>query len=83
VISILQNIDYFQVLDWFGWLTVFNVTFTNISLISLRSVLLVEETGYPKYAEKTTDQLQVTDKLENSAVGTVPQSKRSRRKRQK
>ena len=53
-------------IGWFGWLTVFNVTFTNISLISLRSVLLVEETGSPKYPEKTTDLLQVTDKLENS-----------------
>ena len=31
---------------------VFNATFNNISVISCRSVLLVEETGYP---EKTTD----------------------------
>ena len=42
------------------WFMVFNVTFNNISAISWRSVLLVEETEYP---EKTTDQLQVTDKL--------------------
>jgi hypothetical protein len=39
---------------------VFNATFNNISDISWRSVLLVEETEYP---EKTTDQPQVTDKL--------------------
>ena len=37
-----------------------NTTFNNISVISLRSVLLVKETGYP---EKTTDLSQVTDKL--------------------
>ena len=37
-----------------------NATFNNISVISWRSVLLVEETEYP---EKTTDLWQVTDKL--------------------
>jgi hypothetical protein len=42
------------------WSMVFNVTFNNISAISWRSILLMEETEYP---EKTTDQLQVTDKL--------------------
>ena len=36
-------------------------TFSNISVISLRSVLLVEETGGP--GKKTTDLSQVTDKL--------------------
>jgi hypothetical protein len=35
-----------------------NATFNNISVISWRSVLLVEETGVPG---KTTDQSQVTD----------------------
>jgi len=39
---------------------VFNATFNNISVISWRSVLLVEETRVP---EKTTDLPQVTDKL--------------------
>ena len=39
---------------------VFNATFNNISVILWWSVLLVEETEYPK---KTTDLLQVTDKL--------------------
>ena len=39
---------------------VFNVTFNNISVISWRSDLLVEE---PIYQEKTTDLPQVTDKL--------------------
>jgi hypothetical protein len=36
------------------------MVFNNISIISWRSVLLVEETGVP---EKTTDLSQVTDKL--------------------
>jgi hypothetical protein len=40
---------------------VFNATFNNISVISWRSVLLVEETG--EYPEKTTDLPQVTDKI--------------------
>jgi hypothetical protein len=35
-----------------GWYLVFNATFNNISVISLLSVLLVEETGVP---EKTAD----------------------------
>jgi hypothetical protein len=39
---------------------VFNATFNIISVISLLSVLLVEETVVP---EKTTNLLQVTDKL--------------------
>ena len=40
---------------------VFNATLNNISAISWRSGLLVEETGV--YPEKTTDLSQVTDKL--------------------
>jgi hypothetical protein len=47
----------------FGWLVgcmMINATFNNISVISWRSVLLVEETKYP---EKTTDLSQVTDTL--------------------
>ena len=43
---------------------VFNATFNNISVISWRSVLLVEETGV-RYPEKTTDLLQVTVKLDH------------------
>jgi hypothetical protein len=39
---------------------VFNATFNNISVISWRSVLLVEETGGP---DKTTDLLHFTEKL--------------------
>jgi hypothetical protein len=39
---------------------VFNVTDNNISVISWRSVLLVEE---PEFPEKTTDLPQVTDKI--------------------
>jgi hypothetical protein len=44
---------------------VFYTTFDNISVVSWQSVtqvLLVEETGYP---EKTTNLLQVTDKLDH------------------
>ena len=44
------------VLTWLGFM-VFNVTFKNISVISWRYVLLVEET------RETTDLPQVTDKL--------------------
>jgi hypothetical protein len=40
----------------FDCLMALNVTFNNISVISWRSVLLVEETEYP---EKTTDLSQV------------------------
>jgi hypothetical protein len=32
---------------WLVWLMVFNATFNNISVISWRSVILVEETGVP------------------------------------
>jgi 16S rRNA C1402 (ribose-2'-O) methylase RsmI len=39
---------------------VFKVTFNNISVISWRSVLLVEET---RVSKKTTDLSQVTEKL--------------------
>jgi hypothetical protein len=42
------------------WFMVFNDPFNNISVISWRSVLLVEETGVPG---KTTDLSQATDKL--------------------
>ena len=44
----------------------FNVAFNNISVISRRSVILVEETGVP--GEKTTDLSQVTDKLSHNVV---------------
>ena len=44
----------------FVCLMVFNVTFNNISVISWRSVLLVEETGGPGETQRLS---QVTDKL--------------------
>jgi len=44
-----------------GWFMVFYASFNNISFISWRSVLLVEETRV--HGEKITDLSQVTDKL--------------------
>ena len=51
------------------WFMVLNATFNNISVISWRSVLLVEETVYP---EKTTDLSQVTDILSHNVVSSTP-----------
>ena len=45
---------------WRVMFMVFNATFNNISVISWRSVLLVEDTGV---SEKSTELPQVTDKL--------------------
>jgi hypothetical protein len=51
-------------LKWFLWFMVFNATFNNISVISWRSVSLVEETGEPihgivfVYRNYIEDQLQ-------------------------
>jgi hypothetical protein len=42
---------------------VFNATFNNISVISWRSVLLVQETGVPR---ERTDLSQVTNKTESA-----------------
>jgi hypothetical protein len=53
-----KELDKFYVYVWF---MVFNATFSNISVISWSSVLLVEE--YMEYLEKTIDLSQVTDKL--------------------
>ena len=39
---------------------VFNATFNNISVISWRSILLM---GEPEHPKKTTDLLQINDKL--------------------
>jgi N-acyl-L-homoserine lactone synthetase len=47
---------------------VFNATFSNISVISWRTVLLVEETGTQR---KTTDLSQVTDKLYHTMLNRV------------
>jgi hypothetical protein len=46
-------------------LVVFNATFNTISVISWRSVLLVEETRLPG---ETTDLSQVTDKLYHTYI---------------
>ena len=47
---------------------VINTTFNNISVMSFRSVLLVEETGVPREAN---DLQQVTDKLYHIHVKNV------------
>ena len=45
---------------WLGLVMVFNATFNNISVISWRSVLLVEVTGVPRENHRPS---QLTDKL--------------------
>jgi hypothetical protein len=46
--SILKaQLTHFKSMVWFGFMG-FNATFNNISVISWRSVLLVEETGGPR-----------------------------------
>jgi hypothetical protein len=60
--SYFQCITLFITCWWLdGWFMVLNATFNNISIISWRSVLLVDETGV--HPEKTTDLSQVTDRL--------------------
>jgi hypothetical protein len=52
-------------------LMVFKATFNNISVISWRSLLLVEETRVPE--DKTIDLLQVTDQLlSHNVVSSTP-----------
>ena len=48
---------------------VFNSTFNNISVISWRSVLLVDETGAPLVKHRPA---QVTDKLSHNVVSCTP-----------
>jgi hypothetical protein len=53
---------------WCGFM-VFNATFNNISVISWRSVLLVEKSEYQK---NTTELPQVTDKLDHIVLYDSP-----------
>ena len=46
---------------WFNWFILINATFSNISAISWRPVLVVEEAGV--YTKRTTDHGQATGKL--------------------
>jgi hypothetical protein len=43
----IANNNFGHCLVWFYWFIVFNATFSNISVISWQSVLLVEETRVP------------------------------------
>ena len=45
--DVINVFNKWMILCWFVCLMVFNATFNNISVISWRSVLLVEETGGP------------------------------------
>ena len=52
---------------------VFSAIFNNISVISWRSILLVEEPGVP---EKTTDLSQVTDQISHNVVSSTSRLER-------
>jgi hypothetical protein len=63
-VSTMIIIYHMSVVTWWVRVMVLNLTFNNISVISWRSVLLVEETGlHEEYPEKTTDLSQVTENL--------------------
>ena len=66
-VTTMSSFDFSRGL--FVCLMVFNATFNDISVISWRSVLLVEETGVP--GEKTALS-QVTDKLYHIMLYTSP-----------
>jgi len=62
-------------LEWV-MVMVFNATFTNISIILLLSVLLVEESAV-NVPEENTDLPQVTDKLKSyNVVSSTPRNQR-------
>jgi hypothetical protein len=54
---------------------VFNVTFNNISAISWRSVLLVEETEYPEKNPQTCSK-SLTNFISHNGVSSTPRHER-------
>jgi hypothetical protein len=54
---------------------VFNVTFNNISAISWRSVLLVEETEYPEKNPQTCS-MSLTNFISHNGVSITPRHER-------
>ena len=58
--------------SWFGlWFMMFNATFNNISVISWRSVLLVEEAEVPGENHR-----HVADKLYHIMLSSTPRNER-------
>jgi hypothetical protein len=53
-----------------GWFMVFNATFNTISVISWRSVLLVEETGVPRGNHRSVESHEQT--LSHNTVSSTP-----------
>jgi len=71
-LDIKVSVNTVMIMIMYVCLMVFNATFKNISVISWRSVLLVEETGGPG---ETTDLSQVTEKLYHIMLYTSPWSR--------
>jgi hypothetical protein len=64
---------WLQEQDWLVWFMEFNTTFNNISVISLRSVLLMEATRVPKENNRTVASHWQT--LSHNVVSSKPRNK--------